>query len=218
MVDDIAPLTLLPPLLANDRSCRALESLTLSLAHIDLTPLVVYDFETVPASVLPSLAEQFRVMGDAGWDLAATETQQRSLLKEAVALHRIRGTPYAVTRILAILNIQASVAEWFEAQPPGDPYTFTIRADSLDQPPPLDAARWAQIARVVNFWKNACSAVSFALESSAISLGTGIAMVVAGSEAEQLDAVFERDAVALTLASTYVVTSTEYQSVGANFS
>lgn len=68
----IAP-SLLPPPLANDRNCQVLETLASPMVQIDLTPLVVYDFDTVPVSALPSLAEQFRMLGDAGWNLATTE-------------------------------------------------------------------------------------------------------------------------------------------------
>lgn len=186
--------SLLPPPLARDLNCRALESLAGRLSALDLTPLVVYDFDTVPVSALPALAEQFRMLGDAGWNLATTEAQQRALLKEAGALHRIRGTPYAVSRVLEILGLTASLTEWFATTPPGAPYTFTITADTLNQPdgsPPLSPQRWNQIARVVNFWKNARSGFGFAATSSAIALGTGIAMVVGGEESNEITAGFD---------------------------
>lgn len=212
--------TLLPPPLARDLSCRALEAVAARISSIDLTPLVVYDFDTVPVSALPSLAEQFRMLGDAGWNLATTEAQQRALLKEAIALHRIRGTPYAVTRVLEILGLNAAFTEWFETQPQGAPYTFSISIDTLEQPdgsPPLDLTRWAQIARLVNFWKNARSSFSFQATSASIGLGVGITMVAGGSVSESIYASFEADVVTLPTAIVIGGSGAESQAIGATF-
>lgn len=210
--------SLLPPPLARDLNCRAMETLAGRLSTLDLTPLVVYDFDTVPASALPSLAEQFRVLGDAGWNLATTEAQQRALLKEAGALHRIRGTPYAVSRVLEILGLTASLAEWFATAPPGVPYTFTITADTLDQPdgsPPLDPVRWGQIARVVNFWKNARSGFGFMATSNSIALGTGVAMLAYGEETEAIAANFDGDAIGLPMLQAAIAVGSEAAAITA---
>jgi len=184
VADFVSP-SLLPAPLVRDLNCRALETVAARVSGIDLTPLVVYDFDTVPESALPALAEQLRMLGDAGWNLAATVVQRRTLLKEAGALHRIRGTPYAVHRVLEILSVSASIIEWFEANPQASPYTFVISADTLEQPngaPALDLARWGQIARVVNFWKNARSGYQLQATSAGIGLGTGVIMVAYGDE------------------------------------
>ncbi|MEX3629052.1 MAG: phage tail protein I, partial [Burkholderia sp.] len=154
MGDFVMPSLLVPPL-ARDLNAHALETAGARALSIDLTPLLVADFDTVPASALPALAEQWRMLGDAGWNLAATEAQQRALLKEAGALHRMRGTPWAVMRVLEILGLTGTFTEWFNMQPLGAPYTFTISLDVQDQAaglPPLDMARWALIARLINFW------------------------------------------------------------------
>jgi len=185
--------TLLPPPLARDLSCRALEALGARLGGIDLMPLVVVDYDTVPASALPSLAEQLRMLGDAGWVFAADEAQQRALLKGAVSLHRRRGTVWAIKYALSLLNVNATVSEWFEQSPPGAPYTFALSVDPLDQPegmPLLDLARWGDVARVVNYWKNARSLFSVAAQSENIGLGLLIAMTAAGREAGEIEADF----------------------------
>lgn len=219
MTDFVSP-SLLPPPLARDLNCRAVETLAARVSALDLTPLVVYDFDTVPASALPSLAEQFRMLGDAGWNLATTEAQQRALLKEAGALHRIRGTPYAVSRVLAILDVNATTVEWFQDTPPSAPYTFAINADTTDQPdgaPALDLARFGQIARVVNYWKNARSLFGFRLSSDGLSLGTGVVMVVEGEEAASITANFVGDAIGLVSPAAYVAGGEQQQTIGANF-
>jgi P2-related tail formation protein len=55
---------------------------------LDLTPILIYMIDTVPAAALPHLARQFDVLGVKGWKYATTETKQRELLKQAIELHR----------------------------------------------------------------------------------------------------------------------------------
>lgn len=219
MVDLVSP-TLLPPPLARDLSSRALETIAARVSALDLSVLVVYDFDTVSATALPSLAEQYRVLGDAGWNLAATEAQQRALLKEAIALHRLRGTPYAVTRVLAILGLNANMIEWFESNPQGAPYTFTVSMDTLDQPDgsvPLDITRLAQVARCVNYWKNARSSYAFQITSVGIQLGMGITMVAGGRAANSIHASFDGDAISMSSFVGLAAGGADSQSFGATF-
>jgi len=219
MADLVNP-TLLPPPLARDLSCRALEAVAARISMLDLTPLIVYDFDAVAASALPSLAEQFRVLGDAGWNLATTEAQQRALLKEAIALHRIRGTPYAVTRVLEILGLSATMIEWFAAMPQGAPYTFTISMDTLDQPDgsvPLDLNRLSQIARCVNYWKAARDSFAFQIVSAGIELGTGITMVVGGQAATATEADFDGDLLSMSSFVAMNAGGASAQAIGATF-
>ncbi|MBO1856859.1 phage tail protein I [Burkholderia cenocepacia] len=219
MVDLVNP-TLLPPPLARDLSSRALETIAARISTLDLSALVVYDFDAVSASALPSLAEQFRVLGDAGWNLATTEAQQRALLKEAIALHRLRGTPYAVTRVLAILGLNADMIEWFESNPQGAPYTFTVSMDALEQPDgsvPLDLNRLAQVARCVNYWKNARSSYAFRITSAGIELGTGITMVVGGQTATSITAEFDGELLSMSSFVAMNAGGAASQAIGATF-
>ena len=163
MAEFIEP-SLLVPALRNDLNMRALETLAARLSALDLAPTVLYDFDNVEASALTHLAEQFNVLGDAGWDMAGAganpEAKKRALLKEAIALHRIKGTPYAVKRSLELLGVNATVIEWFQTAPQGVPHTFILDAQVTDQPagaPAIDAARIDQIKRAVTFWKPARS-------------------------------------------------------------
>lgn len=170
--------SLLAPALRNDLNLRTLETLTTGLTQLELTRTVLYDFDQVEAQALVHLAEQFNVLGDAGWDLADTEAKKRALLKEAIALHCMKGTPYAVKRALELLGVQAQLIEWFQEQPqdlarrwfanvpPRQPYTFLLEALVREQPegaPALDALRTQQIMRAVNFWKPARSYFSLRL-------------------------------------------------------
>lgn len=88
--------SLLPPALNRDLTLRALEILSADAAgKLNLPNMLLYNFTNVDRSVLPSLAEQFSLIGD-GWEFADTEQKQRDLLKSAIALHRIKGTPEAI--------------------------------------------------------------------------------------------------------------------------
>jgi P2-related tail formation protein len=65
-------------------------------ADLDMTSLLIYLVDTVPAAALEALAEQFDVLGWKGWALATTEQQRRDLIKQAIELHRFKGTPWAI--------------------------------------------------------------------------------------------------------------------------
>lgn len=66
------------------------------LNELDLSPLLIYMIDTVPAVALPHLAAQFDILGYKGWRFAKTEAQQRDLLKKAIELHRFKGTPWSI--------------------------------------------------------------------------------------------------------------------------
>jgi Phage tail protein (Tail_P2_I) len=104
--------TLQPPASINDARAQALMVLIERLGALDLTPLLVYRIDSVPAGALPFLAWQFDILSPL-WQLiaptspsveaSATEAA-RDLVKLAIALHRVRGTPYAVKTALAALG------------------------------------------------------------------------------------------------------------------
>lgn len=59
------------------------------------TPLrTLWDPQTIPAELLPYLAWALSVEEE--WEFATTEQEQRDLVASSVALHRYKGTPYAV--------------------------------------------------------------------------------------------------------------------------
>lgn len=96
----------------NDARTQAHLALGARLPQIDLTPLLVYRIDSVPASALPALAWQFDVLSPL-WQLLAPgggSVQQsgtqaaRDLIKLAISLHRSRGTPYAIKTALAALG------------------------------------------------------------------------------------------------------------------
>lgn len=105
---------LLPSPLQRDSNYRALNDLLDRAGALDLTKLLVYWLDIVDASALPVLAKQFHVMGLEGWEFAHTEAEQRALLKQAVELHRYKGTPWAVRQGIKRYDPNLDIQEWFE--------------------------------------------------------------------------------------------------------
>lgn len=99
------PDSLLPPSIRDERFL-ALEQILERLTDIDLSAIRVYDIDNVTAGALFDLAEQLNVAGIRGWNLATTEQQRRDLVKNAIALHRVAGTPYSVRRALALVGYE----------------------------------------------------------------------------------------------------------------
>lgn len=95
----------LPPALAGDERfallCKLLEE---RHAGIDLTPMLVYLVDLVKAPLLPVLADQFSLLDEAVWMLAESEDARRNLIKNAVELHRYKGTPWAIREIIRLLG------------------------------------------------------------------------------------------------------------------
>ena len=75
-----------------DRRGLALDTLIERISRLDLSALLVYAIDNVSASALPHLSDQFHVMGLEGWDLVSTDEERRSLIKTAIAYHRLKGT------------------------------------------------------------------------------------------------------------------------------
>lgn len=120
---------LLPP-----NATPAERALSEAMAQVDDVPVIVkeiWNADTAPSNVLPWLAWAFSVDD---WDVNWTEQQKRNTIKGAVTSQRIKGTIGAVKKQLAALGIDIQVQEWFNQQPPGNPYTFKliINSDKTD--------------------------------------------------------------------------------------
>jgi P2-related tail formation protein len=70
------------------------------LADIDVSVVLVNLVDSVVADALPYLAKQFDLLGYKGWALADTEQKKRDLIKQAVELHRYKGTPWSIKEAL----------------------------------------------------------------------------------------------------------------------
>ena len=142
---------LLQPSLQGDSRMENLARLIARLSALPVSVPIVNLFDRVDASALASLAEQFHVMGDEGWNLAGTESARRALLKRAIELHRHKGTPWAVrTALETALPTEASIKEWFAYG--GDPFFFRARLDVSELG--MDESGMTSAVRLILDYKN----------------------------------------------------------------
>ncbi|MDK9716751.1 MAG: phage tail protein [Trichlorobacter sp.] len=92
--------TRLIPDAIRDVSTLALNELIDRMGTLDLTPLLVYLVDNVADSALLHLVEQFHVAGIEGGALAENATNRRTLIKNAIAIHRLKGTPAGIKRAI----------------------------------------------------------------------------------------------------------------------
>jgi len=111
----------------NDLSSKAFDEVFSRFNSLDTNRLLVYLVDGVDSSALPHLAEQFHVLGNEGWLYANTEQEKRALIKNAIELHRYKGTKYSLEKVLEILNLNGKIREWFEYE--GNPYHFIVSLD-----------------------------------------------------------------------------------------
>lgn len=72
--------------------------------NIPVEAVLAFLIDIVAADALFFLAENFDVLGYKGWILASTESEKRELIKEAIRLHRKKGTPWSIIEALRVLG------------------------------------------------------------------------------------------------------------------
>lgn len=134
-------------------SASALErALAEGVARLSAVPVPlreVWSPGDCPAELLPWLAWALSV--DA-WDAAWSEEQKREVVRAAVWVHRHKGTRGAVDRAVGSLGYRVRIREWWEAEPAGQPFTFSIEIEVDDRG--VDAALYGSLTRVVAAAKN----------------------------------------------------------------
>ncbi|MBJ3622521.1 phage tail protein I [Salmonella enterica subsp. enterica serovar Weltevreden] len=141
----------MPPPLASDERFSVLANIAAErFAQIDLTALLVYLVDIVDASALPSLAGQLHVQGLEGWLFAANEQEKRELIKQAIELHKYKGTPWAVRRVLEILSLPGTISEWFEYG--GKAYFFKVEIELINQG--MDENLFNNLVDLIHEYKN----------------------------------------------------------------
>ena len=118
-------------------------------AKLKLDVLNLTNIDTVPSDVLPHLAEQYHITRDEGWIFCKTEAEKRALLKNAIQLHKYRGTKYAIISALEVLDLRADIAEWFEYN--GEPFFFKVFVDLETS---YESELETRIVNIINAHKN----------------------------------------------------------------
>ena len=140
-----------PPPLASDERFSILANIAAErFAQLDLTALMVYLVDLVDASALPALAEQFHVQGLEGWLFTTDEREKRELIKQAIELHKYKGTIWAVRRVLEILSLPGTISEWFEYG--GKAYFFKVDIALVDKG--MDENLFNDLVELIHEYKN----------------------------------------------------------------
>jgi len=86
--------------------------------------------DVAPAQLLPHLAWERSV--DV-WDPAWPDDVKRRVILASYIVHRYKGTRYAVEKALEALGFRASIKEWWQLTPQGEPYTFHVRGLAVER-------------------------------------------------------------------------------------
>lgn len=145
--------TLLPP--SATPNLRAIETVMAERTIGIEAPLgTLWNVDDCPSQLLPWLAWAFSVEV---WDARWPEEYRRRIVREAVTLHRQKGTKQGCERALAALGMEAQIEEWFEYG--GRPGTFRVVAkptlDLIGDPtlPFLSLELRDQVTRVLKWAK-----------------------------------------------------------------
>ena len=122
---DISFADLLPSSITGDPSVRAaamaMDSELKSMGSAVEKICIYSRFDEIEEPLLTHLAWQFKLDF---WDASLPVETKRSLVRNAYAWHRRKGTPSAVEELVSIVFGQGDVLEWFEYD--GEPYHFKI--------------------------------------------------------------------------------------------
>lgn len=133
---------------------RALEQA--SLWVIQNSEIVdVWNPETCPARFLPWLAWSVSVDE---WDASWGADKKRDVIRQSVAVHRVKGTKGAVRRALEAMGFGPEITEWFENG--GAVHTFDVDAfadDVIATGFPIGPELYAAVARQIEHVKPARS-------------------------------------------------------------
>jgi len=139
---------LLPPSLNTTPFKEIAEALDGELQKVweELINVVIYPRidEIEDEKLLDLLGWQFHIEG---WELARTIEDKRKLIKSAIELHRYKGTPYAIKKVLEALGLEGQVKEWFEYG--GEPYKFKVHVSSIPS-----EELWQRLIHLINEYKN----------------------------------------------------------------
>lgn len=91
----------------------------------------VADSARCPPNLLPWLGWALKVDG---WEAAYIDTQRRELIREAIPVHKTKGTVGAIRRVLKAVRVNAEFKEWHQI-PNAAPYTFQVTAWANDNRP-----------------------------------------------------------------------------------
>lgn len=88
-----------------DQRYKRLADLSLGIEDLDTSKLMPRLTQLVDPDHLPLLAESRSLIDEDGYGLATDDPARRRLIKQAIKLHRKKGTPYAIKLFLKALDM-----------------------------------------------------------------------------------------------------------------
>ncbi|SKA81907.1 phage tail protein I [Desulfobaculum bizertense] len=143
----MASLHLLPP-----NATPAERAFSEGTTRIDRIPVPIarlYNPDDCPVEFLPWLAWALSV--DA-WESSWSEAQKRAAVRNAIWIHKHKGTRGAVDRAVRALGYRVRIREWWQERPKTERFTFTIDIEVDDRGVSPDL--YAMLTRVVLKAKN----------------------------------------------------------------
>lgn len=104
--------SVLPPAIDTDRFA-VLEQLLGRLTNDDIGAVLVMLTDIVTPTALDFLADHFSLL-DEGWQFVDNNDHKRALIKSAIEIHRHKGTPWALKKLINIYGLDVKVFEWFD--------------------------------------------------------------------------------------------------------
>jgi P2-related tail formation protein len=127
--------------------------------NIDLSSMMIYLIDVVDSSALPWLASQLDVDSFKGFDQCTTDDQRRSILKEAIDLHRHIGTKSAIEKACSLIGFTpAAINENVPLTIGGNPVwcAFSVQLNPSDLSI-FTADSLTMLRQYINYYKNARS-------------------------------------------------------------
>lgn len=129
-------------------------------------------------TVLDLLADQFHV--DAYDAINFDDETKRELIRTSIAWHRIKGTPAAVEKILAVAFQTARIEEWFEYG--GAPYYFRMYIKGTAYTPGSFQSFWRMFWDAKNVRSHLEKAIQNLSPDAPIKAYVGVAKIINGSK------------------------------------
>jgi phage tail P2-like protein len=117
-------MTALPTLLPPNASAfeRAMEQ-AMQAAPLPRPIRDLWSADDCPVEFLPWLAWGLSIEN---WSPAWPESVKRARVRDAIYIQQIKGTRKSVEDVIASLGGEVELIEWWETDPPGEPYTFSL--------------------------------------------------------------------------------------------
>lgn len=97
---------LLAPSISKAPHLAAFDSMSADrFQDINLSPMLVYMIDTVPAVALNDLLDQFDLMGYKGARFITTDQEKRDLIKKGIELKRYAGTAWSIKEALKLIGV-----------------------------------------------------------------------------------------------------------------